>query len=924
MSKESSRPFTGPRRLILIQSGKYDYAELDLTQSFQLVGVNGLGKTALISTLQYLYIDNQKDMRFGQHTTDDSRKFYFKSESSFILFECETSLGTVTLGARSLGATAGYELQRFAWHGGYLRDDFIDANGRPKPWSEVSVTLGTKDLQIIEDNADLRRLLGAVDDETAESWGLVPLTEARDYPRFRQTFQRLLQLRDIRQDDLKHLLADCAKLGPAQREIDLAKDFEKELGKIERDRAEVKRLEAARPAVEEVRRLYDKDFTSRAIAHAAVKELNQRHAGYAAWFKSQTESLSNVVENARREQTRLLGVKKDIQSDLSKAAAEAGKIEAKLSQLTQARERFGDYVPELEEQAQDRLGDEVSNLKERLASMPKESPELLTTQLAAKRQDLQQREIAVARLSELFITWLRARMPEESVARVGAILNRRVLESVMDENINVQDEGAFIARLQAAADRCDARGYEDEMVAVEFPAGALSATAQVGRMDQLQANIRELKREMERLERDIETLRNAAPFRERLKAAQKEYEGKIQRIAAYKQFQEDLANEAGYRGDHEKWIKAVGELQKKLDENEATRGKLESEAATAIDKFNEVTADQTEIRKQAANMPTAEGEDPGETPVSTAYVRELPESLLEVFRIVRSKCGEARTHAQTLNDKVGLLDRDFLNASFPYDISAPIEDRLRQLEMQITSLHERSQNIENRWTAVLSEAKRCFHTLLKSLDAVQKEVRKLNGELADIEFSSIASVRLEVVSNAAAVSEYERHAKDSAQPSLFDTVEEADRKLSQFRRMLELRPKLVLHELFSLRCEVVRKDGQKNFYDDFDAVESTGTTIVLKVTLNLLVLRDLLIPGKARLPFYLDEVHALDRQNFGNILQLSERLGFVGIYAAPTAAIGPRRFVHLVPDAKGRLVVTAAHQKDIVRAPEDVVANPDA
>jgi len=336
-----------------------------------------------------------------------------------------------------------------------------------------------------------------------------------------------------------------------------------------------------------------------------------------------------------------------------------------------------------------------------------------------------------------------------------------------------------------------------------------------------------------------------------------------------------------------------------------------------------VTADQTEIRKQAANMPTAEGEDPGETPVSTAYVRELPESLLEVFRIVRSKCGEARTHAQTLNDKVGLLDRDFLNASFPYDISAPIEDRLRQLEMQITSLHERSQNIETRWTAVLSEAKRCFHTLLKSLDAVQKEVRKLNGELADIEFSSIASVRLEVVSNAAAVSEYERHAKDSAQPSLFDTVEEADRKLGQFRRMLELRPKLVLHELFSLRCEVVRKDGQKNFYDDFDAVESTGTTIVLKVTLNLLVLRDLLIPGKARLPFYLDEVHALDRQNFGNILQLSERLGFVGIYAAPTAAIGPRRFVHLVPDAKGRLVVTAAHQKDIVRAPEDAVANSD-
>ena len=359
-------------------------------------------------------------------------------------------------------------------------------------------------------------------------------------------------------------------------------------------------------------------------------------------------------------------------------------------------------------------------------------------------------------------------------------------------------------------------------------------------------------------------------------------------------------------------------MQKQQDENESTRSKLEMEAAAAIEKFNTVTSDQSEIRKQATNMPEPEGEDPGETPLSTAYVRDLPESLLEVFKLVRSKCTEARTHAQTLNDKVGLLDRDFTNATFTYDISTPVEDRLRQLEIQIASLPDRSQNIDHHWIAVLSEAKRCFHTLIKSLEAVQKEVRKLNGELADIEFSSIASVRMEVVSNAAALSEYERHAKDSAQPSLFDSVEEADRKLSQFRRMLELRPKLVLHDLFSLRCEVARKDGQKNFYDDFDAVESTGTTIVLKVTLNLLVLRNLLIPGKARLPFYLDEVHALDRQNFSNILQLSERLGFIGIYAAPTAAIGPRRFVHLVPDTKGRLVVTAAQQKDIIRAPGDL------
>ena len=74
-------------RLILIRSGKYEYAEVDLGRSLQLVGRNGLGKTALISVLQYLYIDSQTHMHFGKHSTEESRKFFFPTDASFILFE---------------------------------------------------------------------------------------------------------------------------------------------------------------------------------------------------------------------------------------------------------------------------------------------------------------------------------------------------------------------------------------------------------------------------------------------------------------------------------------------------------------------------------------------------------------------------------------------------------------------------------------------------------------------------------------------------------------------------------------------------------------------------------------------------------------------------------------------------------------------
>ncbi len=482
MSAAKNGFVAGPRRLILIQSGKYDYAELDLTQPFQLVGVNGLGKTALISTLQYLYLDSQRDMRFGQHTTDESRRFYFKGDSSFILYECETSMGTVTVGTRGQGPVAGYELQRFAWTGGYNREDFIAPDGRPRTWEEVSKVLGLKGLNNI-DNLELRRLLGAIDENTSASWGLVPLIDARDYPRFRQTFQRLLQLRDLRQDDLKQLLADCAKLSPAEREVDLAKEFEKELGRITRDRAEVDLLRKAVPHVREVRSLHDQEFVARAIAHAVTAELQIRFAGHSARFHAQANELCRVRDEARTTYARLQLEQTSLGIALKEAAAAQGVVDQSLKHLAQAKLNFADFNLDIEEQSRDRLNDEINDLNMRLADVPKEPLEVLARLLADKQNQLKQREAAVKRLGDLFITWLRARLPEENIARLGAMLDRRVLESVMDEQISIHDEAALLLRLKTAADCCDPRGYTDNAIGIEFAPGAITGARQLGKMD---------------------------------------------------------------------------------------------------------------------------------------------------------------------------------------------------------------------------------------------------------------------------------------------------------------------------------------------------------------------------------------------------------------------------------------------------------
>jgi len=66
---------TGPQKLILIQSGRYEYAEVDLAGALQIVGPNNTGKTTLINTLQFLYLDDRRHMDFGSYTAEQTRDF---------------------------------------------------------------------------------------------------------------------------------------------------------------------------------------------------------------------------------------------------------------------------------------------------------------------------------------------------------------------------------------------------------------------------------------------------------------------------------------------------------------------------------------------------------------------------------------------------------------------------------------------------------------------------------------------------------------------------------------------------------------------------------------------------------------------------------------------------------------------------------
>ncbi|HRW77308.1 MAG TPA: hypothetical protein P5207_01445, partial [Candidatus Sabulitectum sp.] len=121
MNERSARPV----KLVMINSGKFDYGEIDLSLPVHLVGQNNVGKTTLISTLQFLYIDNQQQMHFSR-PMDETRRYYFPGTESYILFECLTPAGYMVTGVRGLGPLKRHDFERFVYRGSYDRNDYID------------------------------------------------------------------------------------------------------------------------------------------------------------------------------------------------------------------------------------------------------------------------------------------------------------------------------------------------------------------------------------------------------------------------------------------------------------------------------------------------------------------------------------------------------------------------------------------------------------------------------------------------------------------------------------------------------------------------------------------------------------------------------------------------------------------------------
>ena len=103
----------GIRRFALLNTAGYSLGLFPLENPLSVYGANNLGKSASINALQFPILARMSDMSFGKYSLEASRKFYFASDTSYILVEIALPHGPHVIGVAGRGPGGGFGHQVF-------------------------------------------------------------------------------------------------------------------------------------------------------------------------------------------------------------------------------------------------------------------------------------------------------------------------------------------------------------------------------------------------------------------------------------------------------------------------------------------------------------------------------------------------------------------------------------------------------------------------------------------------------------------------------------------------------------------------------------------------------------------------------------------------------------------------------------------
>ena len=892
---------TGPQRLILINSGRYEYADVDLAGALQIVGPNNTGKTTLINTLQFLYIDDRRHMDFGSYTSEQTREFYFPNQYSYMLFECLGATGQCVIGWRGQSKTSGGEPERFFHAGPFAATDFLGEKNQVREPRDVSARLALKEFRIIKSAQEQKELLLPAVNGDGRGLGIVALRDTDKYHHFRETLKNLLTLSAITQEQMRDRLLMLADIPPDRTAFDARELFGDDYDRIRTRREQLVKFKKNQALVEKLVGKFGEREAARGELVWRWTDLRTKRQRFEKEHEKKLAKLREEKFSQEKKVVELEDERTDRQKDVTDFSVEKGKLEKPLDDMKALDKEFASFAEDLERATLANLKRDLRALETQLANAEGESREKAKQKVEFFSERVLDKERTIKRFDHLAVTALRKHFSDDELNTIFRVLNRDLLElPVGKDGVSISRQEELLAMLRGLLARARDKVYRDTAVSFPLPKAG-EPLAGLENLDTAREHLAEYQSTLKRWKEILAAIEQREKLEAQRKAKRTEVEAKEKRLFQFEEYQKAKANEPRLRAELKKIegsIAAANERIGKLSTQYKVAEKAKTDTESSIRKHED---DFNEVMGNFNNCIFPE------FPTKPRVADGIPDDFdAAIALFLKQQKKQEDLYGEITNLLV--LTEQWFGTEFRGEDEY---ETVGTLEAELEALVEKEEALARDWNAHIHGLKATFDLVLKNLDHVRSAATGINRAFSKVQVSNLKAVKLEVVEQSDLVSWIKRLA--AFEPGgLFDADPQQESAITNFRRTIQDNPVIRFTNLFTLGFTVTGADDQRHTYHDFRQIESHGTTITIKVLFNLLLLKDQLRRDDCAVPFFLDEIQTLDPANRHAILRTARQLGFIAITAAPEPVSEVDAIYFLQPQ-KGRIVLRHKHRATVKR-----------
>src|ERR1039457_445677 len=336
------------------------------------------------------------------------------------------------------------------------------------------------------------------------------------------------------------------------------------------------------------------------------------------------------------------------------------------------------------------------------------------------------------------------------------------------------------------------------------------------------------------------------------------------RQSRFLEFQENLANAKGWQKEHEQLEKKSSDSSERLEQLREMQREIDRERSGIQVRIGQSAAKE---KKYLDDLPLLQRPDQSWV---TRGTLQLPDSFDEMYALYIKLTDRQKGLDSELGNKLLFID----SRTYGRSKGSSEAETLQILGEELDALAQKEQAAEKLWSGLAAGLQSSIKNMLDDLDRLKGKVEDLNRQLAKVSVSNLQRLRLELDEHDQLVPWLKDVIRQEDSP-LFASTQDTSKAYGFIGHFLRKSGRIELRPLFELKFVVTTADGKERVYPKLESIESNGTTITIKVLINLMLLRGLLDKRKeVSIPYYLDEASSLDQDNARAIVEQSRRLGF--------------------------------------------------